>query len=287
MAIQDRIVLFLKVGLFSILPVFISCGGKKNYKSPPGYDLEKPQKISLPAELDEISGIVYYSKDNSIFAESDEKAIIYKIPLTKAEHIKRWKLDRKRDYEDMVLLDSTFYLLVSNGNIFAYRYSGNDSFVKDEYKFTVTGNNEFEAFYYDSSLHKMVMICKDCKDDEKNSTTTYAFDPATHEFSQAFTIDTKVIKDEVKENAKKFKPSAAAINPLTGELFIISSVNKLLVIADKNGVVHASYALDPRIFKQPEGMAFAGNGALLISNESGGSGAANILIYPYNKQTKK
>ena len=37
------------------------------------------------------------------------------------------------------------------------------------------------------------------------------------------------------EDKMKFKPSAAAINPLTHELFILSSVNKVIVIADKNG----------------------------------------------------
>jgi uncharacterized protein YjiK len=287
--IQARKLFLLNAWIFSVLAIIgsTSCGNKKHYKSPPGYELDKGQKIALPAELDEISGIVYYAKDNSIFAESDEKAIIYKIPLEKTGHIKRWKLDRKRDYEDMVLLDSTFYLLVSNGNLFAYRYSGNDSFLKNEYKFPPAGNNEFETLYYDSSLHKLVMICKDCKGDVKDNTGSYAFDPVKQEFAQAFTIDTKNIHDQVKEGTKKFKPSAAAIHPLTGDLYIVASVNKLLVIADKAGNIKSSYLLDPKIFKQPEGLTFDNQGNLFISNESGGSGSANILIYPYNKAKPK
>ena len=42
----------------------------------------------------------------------------------------------------------------------------------------------------------------------------------------------------------KFKPSAAAINPLTHELFILASVNKMLVVADKNGNIKNVYPLD-------------------------------------------
>ena len=33
------------------------------------------------------------------------------------------------------------------------------------------------------------------------------------------------------------KPSGAAVNPVTGELYILSSINKLLVVAERNGKI--------------------------------------------------
>ena len=86
------------------------------------------------------------------------------------------------------------------------------------------------------------------------------------------------IKKKLKEKKIHFKPSAVAINPKTNELYILSSVNKLLVITDRRGRVKEVYPLNPVIYKQPEGMAFTPWGDLLISNEAGESGNANILI---------
>ena len=286
MIVRDRTFFIYTWIILQLSVVCMSCD-TKNYKSPTGYDLEKPQKISLPPELDEISGIVYYPKDNSVLGECDEKGIIYKIPLTKSEHIKRWKLDKKRDYEDMVLLDSTFHILTSKGNLYTYTYSDMDSVKKDEYEFSFPGENEFEILYYEPVWNKLVLICKDCKTDPQDVSTAYTFDLVKKEYTKAYSLKTESIRDKVKKSSKKFKPSAAAIHPITGELFIVSSVNKLLVIADRSGNVRASYILNPKFFKQPEGMAFTSNGSLLISNESGGSGAANILIFPYNKVEAK
>ena len=88
----------------------------------------------------------------------------------------------------------------------------------------------------------------------------------------------------MQEKKVKFKPSAAAIHPLTGQLFILSSVNKVLVIADKNGVPEKVYNINSGLYKQPEGLAFTPEGHLLISNESGDTGAADILIFKYSHQ---
>jgi len=42
------------------------------------------------------------------------------------------------------------------------------------------------------------------------------------------------------------------------------------------------YRLDPQLYNQPEGMTFAPNGDLYISNE-GGEGIATILKFVYKK----
>ena len=48
-----------------------------------------------------------------------------------------------------------------------------------------------------------------------------------------------------------------------------------------------SYRIDPKLFKQPEGMTFTPKGDLIISNEAANSGAADILIFKYNKSNNE
>jgi uncharacterized protein YjiK len=92
------------------------------------------------------------------------------------------------------------------------------------------------------------------------------------------------IAEKIGENKLHFKPSAAAVNPITNELYILASVNKLLVVADRNGKVKDVYPLDPVTFNQPEGITFTPWGDLLISNEKGEKDAATILIFKPKKK---
>jgi hypothetical protein len=89
------------------------------------------------------------------------------------------------------------------------------------------------------------------------------------------------------EKKVRFKPSAASIHPLTRELYIISSINKVVVIADVNGVPREVHRINPKLYKQPEGMAFTPQGDLLISNESADIGASNIFFFKYKSIATK
>ena len=261
------------------------CGpDKKDSASPPGYDLNQPTIFKLPSGLDEISGITFYPKDSSVFAEVDEDGILFKIALNSSGAIKQWRYDKKHDFEDIVMHDSTFYILESNGDIETLHFNG-DSILKAKSKFPDADkkSNEFEAMYYDNSLG-LVMLCKDCEDDKKKVVTAFVCKPDSSVYNVAFQIDVKPIADKAGEDKFHFKPSAAAINPITNELYILASVNKLLVVADKNGKVKGVYQLDPVTFNQPEGITFTPWGDLLISNEKGEEDNATILIFKPKKK---
>ncbi len=270
-----------------ILAILPACKSQNvTYISPPGYDLQKPYIINLPTAIDEISGLSYYAKDKSVFAISDETGLLYKITPGPQTKITTWKFSKKADFEDVVLHDSTFYILKSNGAINVVKFAGNNSITDQEIEFPYGKKNEFETLYYNDVFKKMILICKDCDQDNKKSLTTFSFDPATLTYSDSsFSIDVKEIAKKMGVDKFRFKPSAAAINPITHELFIISSVNKLLLVLDPDNTVNGCYKLNPGLFKQPEGLTFSETGKLIISNESAKIGTANLLIYDY--ATKK
>jgi len=268
---------FLLIILF--VPPGCHAQGKKT-ASPKDYDLTRPEVIKLPKDVDQISGIAYDGKDNAVFAIDDDHGNLYKIPLTKNPQIEKWDFGSSKDFEDVVLLNGTIYALNSKGKLVYFPVSFPVDTV-EKAELGLGGQNEFESLYADPSGNRLVLLCKACAKDKKHENSAYAFDVTSRSFGRqpVFSVQKKEIEKRLGEKISRFKPSAANVNPLTGEVFIVSSINKLLVITDTNGVVKDVYKLDPKIFKQPEGLCFTPKGDLLISNEAASEGKADILIF--------
>lgn len=285
MFIKNNLQVSPKFPLLFLLLFLLSCSYRNiQYSGPPFYNLNKPYIIKLPADLEEISGIAYYAKDNTLFAESDEKGCFYKIFLNQPL-IKKWKFGHRRDFEDIVLLDTTLYVLNNNGDIIAINFL-NDSMIAHKYEFPENGNCEFESLYFDDSLKRLILLCKDCNGNKNASVMSYSFDPRELVYGSAYTIDASKIVKWMGPASSPFKPSGASVNPVTGELYILSSINKMLVTADRAGNIKEMYHLNPKIFNHPEGIAFAPTGNLFISNEGLGPIPATILFYQFQKSKK-
>lgn len=270
--------------LFFLIVVFIACDNKKDpVSSPKGYDFNNPIVVKLPLELDEISGLSYYAKDKSVFAINDEKGQLYKITPFPDLQIRHWKFSSKADYEDIVLLDSSFYILQSRGIITVVKFHDQDTIAADDIPFPYPGKMEFETLLYNPSTNMLELLCKNCDEDKKSKVSSFTFDPLTNQFvDSAKLIDVGAVFDKMEDKKFHLRASAAAIHPFTGDMYVISAINKLLLVFDKQMNIISFHKL-PAIFKQPEGMTFSDNGALIISNEAADAGAANLLIFNYTK----
>jgi uncharacterized protein YjiK len=250
-----------------------------------GYDFSIPtEKMQLGKHLHEISGMAYIPETDMIMAENDEKGDIFMLDYkNKNDNDGKIKFGGKADYEDIVYTDTAIYILVSSGAVMQVKTT-DSSFSTREFILDKQGTNEFEAMYLDADGHSLILLCKDCAKEKNEIRVAHRFDLNTNTFSPepAYTINIADIQKILNDDKAEFKPSAAAINPITGKLFIVASVGKLLVIADKNGKVEQVFRLDPVLYNQPEGMTFAPNGDLYISNE-GGEGIATILKFTYKK----
>jgi hypothetical protein len=263
---------------------FIACNSNKpKWKSPVGYDLTAPEVFSLSKKVDQISGIAYSASNGSVFAIDDDTGDLYNITLQKNPQIQKWKFGKAgTDNEDLVLIDSTFYVLGSKGKIFRFRLPVTEV---GEFDLGLKKFNEFEILYKDPMTDRLILLCKDCAEDSKKEVSGYAFNYLTDTFSDkpVLVLKESSIEKVLGKKIERFKPSAANVNPLTNDVFIISSINRLLVISDSDLSVKEVYELDPELFKQPEGLCFTPSGDLLISNEAGPKGKADILYYRYHR----
>ena len=238
--------------------------------SSPDYDLGNPKILKLNDALSEISGIYFYAKDSSVFAISDESGNLYKIHLKSPYNVTKWKFSKSHDYEDLFMLEDKFYILTSNGDITTLKFSPRGDTIYRQKDNGPKGKNEFESLYYEPQRKDFTLICKDCDDDKKEWVSAFNYDPETNKFSKSeFKIETQKIAEKLREKKIKFKPSASAINPLTGDIWFLSAVNQIIVTTSRSGEVKNVYTLNPKLYTQPEGITFTPWGDLLISNEAG------------------
>ena len=274
--------------LFAFLSIFLlSCktkAQKESFENTDSYDFANPKIINLPQVLDEISGIAYYAKDTSVFAIIDEDGLLFKVSLNRPDDVKEWRFDKQRDFEDLVYLDSTFYVMVSNGDIDKITFANDKMSVgKIDFPNASKKVNEFESLYYSADSNKMVLLCKQCEDDKKSTLSSYYFSDSAHQFVDYLTMETEPLFQKMGSKKEKIKPSAAAINPITKELYVLCSVNKILFIQNAQGKIKEVIKLNPKIYKQPEGMTFTPDGDLIISNEVYLEGYATLLLLKNKK----
>jgi hypothetical protein len=281
--------LLMLIALAGILVSFACQHKEEPVSKLPGYDLDHPDKFIMPDQLLEISGIAFHNLDaDTVYSIQDEDGRVFR---------QRWgekrqsntKFSSKGDYEDIGIMKETVFVLKSNGSIFTFpfpdvRKEKTDS-VKEFKKILPKG--EYESMYVSDADSKVYVLCKNCKVDAKKSTATgYIFDfhAETQELEESgtFTIDLKPIEklgDEVKGG---LKASALGRNPATKEWYIVSSVNKMLVVTKPDWSVKSVHHLDSGTFNQPEGIAFDKSQNLYISNE--GDDISNGNIHKFNYQ---
>lgn len=267
--------------------VLISCSdqgkNKTAFASPPGYDMNKPEKIKIKESLDEISGIAYSKERNALLAVNDEQGNIFNIDLTNTKNYIFSRFAPPGDYEDLAYTGKEWFVLKSNGDLYLVKNIFTDSVTHDKFPFPEKGN-EFEGLCYDEASNSIWLLCKSCAADKDSPVVSvYAFDVAARQFKPgvAWQTDVTKIKEQLSLKELSFKPSAIALHPLQQQVYILSGVNKILLITDRNGYIISGYQLNPAYFKQAEGITFADNGDMYISNEATGDAYANIVKFTY------
>lgn len=282
--------------LFSSIIVIVSCNNSKQadpVNNPPGYDLSKPEKYIMPDVLLEISGIAFRN-DNSdtLYAQQDEEGKVYALVPGQKKN-RETRFSKRGDYEDIAIANGYVFLLRSYGTIFSFPESelqADQASAVQEWK-GLLPDGEFEGMYADTIRRLLYVLCKQCSQDKgTNLVSGYTLRWGADSIlvrDSSFSISADFIFEKSgKKKGKKqrFEPSALARHPKTGDWFIVSSVNKLLVITNAQWAVQGVYALDPGRFRQPEGIAFDKDGNLFISNEGDELSNGNVLRFAYHLQ---
>src|SRR5581483_11543851 len=168
--IKKSVSIWLLAG-FAVLTNACSSTGK-NFPSPPGYDLNHPQKIVMPEALHEISGISFYQGNpDTVYAEQDEEGKVFFLrPGDKtAAH---FKFGKHGDYEDIAVCGQQIVMLRSDGTLYTFPFSDlqqeDNSNVKENKDILPKG--EYEGLHADEANKLLYVLCKHCADEKTSKT---------------------------------------------------------------------------------------------------------------------
>jgi uncharacterized protein YjiK len=273
---------------------------------PFAYDLERQDaRYILPDYLEEISGLSFIGK-GKIACVQDEKAMIYVLNLEQQKIVKKYDFGKDADYEDIAVVGKTAYVLRNDGDIYRIKdYRKKDRNTK-KFETPLNEKNDTEGLAYDPLTSSLLIACKGSPSIDKDRPyagykAIYAFDLVKEELLEEplFLIDLDRLDSYKDQNAfskfslrvakrlrlieseTSFEPSGLAIHPIYGDIYIISSVGKLLIILDRHGKVQDVKELSPIKFRQPEGICFSPSGDMYISNEGQG-GQGYILKFEFH-----
>jgi uncharacterized protein YjiK len=258
------------------------------------YSISSPDKtIVLPVSLSEVSGVSYY-KDNSLVLVEDElgEVTVFNYKTEKVEGT--YRFGKEADYEDIAVADDTVYVLKSNGDIYMIKWLGEAEQYDKKFNTMLSGRNDVEGLCYSKDRKSLLVICKGqdvqtSKNPEPGATKAiYGFDLILNAMlpEPVLNIDLNRIEDNALStiiDKNLFQPSGIAVHPISGDMYIISSVGRLLLVLDRYGAIKSFVTLPRTMFRQPEGICFAPNADLFISNEARGA-YATILVFKYLDQ---
>jgi len=266
-----------------------------------GYNLTSPDAVyTLPEALREISALAYVNPETFVCIE-DEHGVLYTFNFTTSLIATQKTFGVEGDYEGIARVDQTMYVLRSDGQLFeVIGYSSEVPEIKS-YETGIPAK-DLEGLCYDAPSHRLLIAAKSKSgkgEEFKDKRMVYEFDLKTGSMREepAFTFDLQEISkfaqnaeialSQQKKNKQgeavlppviNLRPSAIGVHPITGQLYLLSALSRLLLVFNMDGTAQDIRLLDPALFNQPEGITFNEKGDLFISNE-GEDKPATILQF--------
>jgi uncharacterized protein YjiK len=267
------------------------------------YDLTKPPswQVRLPKALMEISGLAF-TPDGRLFAHGDQDATIWQLDPRNGKVLKTFALattghdpdmgKRSRakagiltgDFEDIQVVGDRFFMISSTGMLVEFGEAADGA--KESYTAYDTGlgrDCEIEGLTFDPSTRSLLLLCKHI----------YREDWRRHVVVAAWSVDHKHLEpaprlrvsyDQLSglTGARGFEGSAVTFAPDHRSLVLIAGPLVAFAELSLSGQVLRAGSLDRNAHRQPEGIAFAPDGTLLISDEGAGDRATLSGYAPHH-----
>jgi hypothetical protein len=240
-------------------------------------------QVQLPADLRELSGLAT-TADGRVVAHADERAIVYDLDARRGTAVRSLSLGApplRGDFEGVAVADGRLFLLTSDGWLYEARdWRGRATATYTRRDTGLGASCELEGLGYDPAERVLLVGCKRPRVRELRGLVTVF----------RWSVDRKTLgtpaRVSVRERdlvrgtgAKGFRPSAVERHPRTGHYVLVAGPERVLAEITPAGAVVAARRLDPRLHRQPEGLAFLGDSVLLVADEGGSERGQGTLTW--------
>lgn len=238
------------------------------------------QVWKMPAILREISGITWID-EHRLACIQDEKGTIFIYNLTYDSIEKEIPFAGSGDFEGIALVGKTLYAIRSNGILYSIKNYNSAKPIVTEIKTWLSKQN-IEGLCYDRKHNRLLIAIKGSDPVGKNYKGIYAYTLRNGKLNSNPVLKINFTDTAWHEAEHKMQPSDLAINPLTGEIYVIDGETPSILVMSATGKHKKVYYLDTGDFKLPEGISFSKTGQLFICNEGRLLGHGNIVEFVIN-----
>jgi uncharacterized protein YjiK len=297
--LKPRAMFFKKliVNTLCLLPWVVSC----QRQCP--YDFEQPiLNLSLETNLAEISGLSPAPNADELAALQDETGQLFFIHKKTGKVTPSVIFQNDGDFEGIEFVGDTLWAMKSNGRLFKIWHYQKTPFEFRPYRIeNLRKADNIEGLCLDAQNNRLLLAAKGEKTDLTTARSIYAFDLQNPQLTVTKLFDIKLTdfqaflqaQKQSKQYAKltddyitsvktvgfEFGPSGIALHPLSGHIYVLSSINKVLLVLNPSGKILDMVKLDKTRFAQPEGICFDKAGTLYIANEAKEGKAANLMAF--------
>ena len=241
----------------------------------PPYRLDAPAAVvELAPELREISGLTVLPSGN-LGAVQDETGTIYEVDPATGQVVDRLPFEGRGDFEGVELTPDAVWALRSDGDLYRVSRDSTGAPTARKVETGLRGRNDTEGLGFDGA--RLLIACKEWPGKGLGDVRAiYAFDLATETVSAE---PVAVLDRRRVDGRAAFKPSALAVHPTSGRLYVVSSVRAAIAVLSPEGALVAVLPFPDGLVPQPEGLAFAADGTMYVASE-GPAGPGLLLRYP-------
>ncbi|MBL7797600.1 MAG: SdiA-regulated domain-containing protein [Saprospiraceae bacterium] len=279
--------------LFAFLLPVLCCAAQLFGANPDSipYRLHEPSLVInfVSEDLYEVSGLGPTDEPGIFCAISDERGEVLFLDGAGGGAIVRRVLFREKgDFEGVELVRKCLYAVRSNGEVFEIDRWKTDKPQIESFKTFLSKTDDVEGLGYDKKRNALLLACKG-DPDSTYARRIYAFDLRKKQLDSipVFNINPLEVNELLpyldQEKHHYFSPSGIAVHPITGDVYVLSTALKRLVVLDyTTGKIRYAVRLDKKVLPQPEGIAFDSEGNLFLASE-GKKGEGMLLRFNLQK----
>lgn len=251
------------------------------------FSLDRPSaRFELPTELHEVSALTDVDA-STVACLQDEDATLYLIDAATGRITGRHAFGPPGDMEGLTRVGAEYYALRSDGLVYRMVLSTGSAQVLDTFRLRLPQDN-LEGLGHDERARRLIIAPKGIAKggpEDRGQRALFAYDlierKLLHEPVMRLSVEDIVAKARAagihvptrttpkgrEVPAVKLRFSSVAIDPINDQHYLLSAVDRVLLVVDRNGRFVTLHQLDASVFPKPEGITFLPDGTLLINSE--------------------